>query len=199
MEVDIMVHQERLRNSCLFFIFLFFIFSCDKTVETNESIFVNADSIKLKASKGVSYYKGTPFTGTAFTLGENQKDTLSFKKYLSGKKHGTWTSFYPDKSLREKRVYVNGSKEGQHVRYWPDGKIRLLFHLKSDEYNGNSKTWNRAGMLISDRNFLNGHENGAQRVWYDNGKIKSNFIIKNNRRYGLLGTKNCINVSDSLY
>ena len=25
-----------------------------------------------------------------------------------------------------------------------------------------------------------------------------NYVIKNNRRYGLLGTKNCINVSDSI-
>ena len=29
-------------------------------------------------------------------------------------------------------------------------------------------------------------------------KNKSNYIIKNNRRYGLLGTKNCVNVSDDL-
>ena len=28
---------------------------------------------------------------------------------------------------------------------------------------------------------------------------KSNYFIKNDRRYGLLGTKNCENVSDSIF
>ena len=37
-----------------------------------------------------------------------------------------------------------------------------------------------------------------QQFWYNDGEIKSNYIIKNKRRYGLLGTKNCVNVSNSI-
>jgi antitoxin component YwqK of YwqJK toxin-antitoxin module len=48
-------------------------------------------------------------------------------------------------------------------------------------------------------NYQKGHEEGEQKWWYDNGKIKANYIIKDGRRYGLLGTKNCINVSDSIF
>jgi len=58
---------------------------------------------------------------------------------------------------------------------------------------------NPEGKLISYHNFKNGYEEGSQKVWYDNGKIKSNYTIKNGRRYGLLGTKNCINVKDSVF
>jgi hypothetical protein len=38
-----------------------------------------------------------------------------------------------------------------------------------------------------------------QTWWYDNGKVKSNYRIIEGRRFGLLGTKNCINVSDSIF
>ena len=46
--------------------------------------------------------------------------------------------------------------------------------------------------------YYKGYESGGQKVWYPNGLIKSNYIMKNGRRYGLLGTKNCINVKDSI-
>ena len=54
----------------------------------------------------------------------------------------------------------------------------------------------KSGLLIEEGNFKEGYEFGVQKTWYLNGKVKSNYIIKNNRRYGLLGTKNCVNVSN---
>ena len=52
---------------------------------------------------------------------------------------------------------------------------------------------------IEEFNYKMGREFGSQKVWYLDGKIKSNYIIKNNRRYGLLGTKNCTNVSEEVF
>jgi antitoxin component YwqK of YwqJK toxin-antitoxin module len=53
--------------------------------------------------------------------------------------------------------------------------------------------------LVKQMNYLKGHEEGPQKWWYDNGKIKANYIIQDGRRFGLLGTKNCINVTDSIF
>ena len=72
------------------------------------------------------------------------------------------------------------------------------YNLKDDEYNGSLKEWNRKGQIIKSFNYVNGYEKGSQKLWFDNGEVRSNYVIKNNRRYGLLGTKNCINVSDSI-
>jgi antitoxin component YwqK of YwqJK toxin-antitoxin module len=47
-------------------------------------------------------------------------------------------------------------------------------------------------------NYEAGIEVGQQRQWYDDGSVRSNYVMKNGRRFGLLGTKNCINVKDSL-
>ena len=48
-------------------------------------------------------------------------------------------------------------------------------------------------------NYVKGHEEGSQKMYYDNGKIRSNYTIIAGRRYGLLGTKNCVNVADSVF
>ena len=91
-----------------------------------------------------------------------------------------------------------GKKEGIHIGYWEDGSLAFEYNLKDDEYNGSLKEWNRNGQIIKSFNYVNGYENGSQKLWFDNGEVRSNYVIKNNRRYGLLGTKNCINVSDSI-
>jgi antitoxin component YwqK of YwqJK toxin-antitoxin module len=47
--------------------------------------------------------------------------------------------------------------------------------------------------------YKKGYEEGLQQFYYDNGKVKANYFMKAGRRYGLLGTKNCVNVSDSIF
>ena len=66
-------------------------------------------------------------------------------------------------------------------------------------YEGERKEWNNEGNLIYLATYKKGQEEGPQKLWYDNGKIRANYIIKNGKRYGLLGTKNCKNVSDSIF
>lgn len=61
------------------------------------------------------------------------------------------------------------------------------------------KEWSFDGKLSHLGNFENGQEEGSQKMWYDTGKIRANYVIKNGKRYGLLGTKNCKNVSDSIF
>lgn len=52
---------------------------------------------------------------------------------------------------------------------------------------------------MKEMNYKKGFEEGSQKMFYDNGKVKVNYIMINGRRYGLLGTKNCVNVSDSVF
>ena len=54
------------------------------------------------------------------------------------------------------------------------------------------------GNLFHLAHYKNGQEEGVQKLWYENGKIRANYIILNGKRFGLLGTKNCLNVKDSL-
>ena len=71
--------------------------------------------------------------------------------------------------------------------------------FSNDEYEGTCREWNEAGRLVKEMNYKAGYEAGSQRSWYDNGRIRANYVIEDGRRYGLLGTKNCVNVSDSIF
>ena len=102
-------------------------------------------------------------------------------------------------NLKEIRSYNNGIKYGKHTGYYNNGKKQFEYNLKNDEYHGLKRAWNKEGVMIQKMNFLKGYENGYQKVWYDNGTIKSNYYVKNGRRFGLLGTKNCTNVKDSIF
>ena len=106
--------------------------------------------------------------------------------------------YFSNGKLQESRRFDIGKKEGDYLGYYNDGSKNFIFQFKNGEYSGTNKVWTKGEALIEEENFKADYEQGVQKRWYLNGKIKSNYIIKNNRRYGLLGTKNCITVSDSI-
>ncbi|TAF66123.1 MAG: toxin-antitoxin system YwqK family antitoxin [Cytophagales bacterium] len=194
-----MVRPAQLHSNILYSIIGCILFSCtqspQKLIESRKE---NSSQIQLQNQKGVLHWQGQPFTGTLFALYPNQKDTLWTQQYYEGKEHGTWRKFYPEQKLQEIRYFDNGKKVNTLVGYWANGKKRYEYVFENDEYEGTCRDWNEQGLLIKEMNYHKGHEQGEQKVWYDNGKIRTNYIIKNGRRYGLLGTKNCSNVADSV-
>ena len=99
----------------------------------------------------------------------------------------------------EERYFLNGKKHGQQIAYWQNGNKRFEFMAKNEAYEGELKEWSSSGYLYHMGNYVNGQEEGAQKMWYENGKLRANYVIVQGKRYGLLGTKNCKNVSDSIF
>ena len=194
--MDIMVHLEQYLNRCSALLLLV-IFGCID-LDSKEVKSFNVEIFDFNSKNGIFFKNKTPFTGRVFKLHENGLDTVYIQSYFKGIKNGQFVRFYPKNRIFEKRNYINGKKEGIHIGYWEDGSLAFEYNLKDDEYNGSLKEWNRNGQIIKSFNYVNGYENGNQKLWFDNGEVRSNYVIKNNRRYGLLGTKNCINVSDSI-
>ena len=194
--MDIMVHLEQYLNR-FSALLLLVIFGCIN-LDSKEVKSFNVEIFDFNSKNGIFFKNKTPFTGRVFKLHENGLDTVYIQSYFKGVKNGQFVRFYPKNRIFEKRNYINGKKEGIHIGYWEDGSLAFEYNLKDDEYNGSLKEWNRNGQIIKSFNYVNGYENGSQKLWFDNGEVRSNYVIKNNRRYGLLGTKNCINVSDSI-
>uniref|UniRef100_UPI003751D279 toxin-antitoxin system YwqK family antitoxin n=1 Tax=Flavobacterium sp. TaxID=239 RepID=UPI003751D279 len=119
--------------------------------------------------------------------------------YFNGLEEGTTKKWYANKQLAEKRLYVDGKKEGIHKGWWENGNKKFEFAVSNDEYTNEFKEWNSNGLLVKHFHYKNGQENGSQKLFYENGKVKANYVIINGKRYGLLGTKNCKNVSDSIF
>lgn len=85
------------------------------------------------------------------------------------------------------------------MAWWENGNKKISYLFDNDEYNGICREWNAEGKLIREMSYKKGYEDGPQKMFYDNGKIRSNYVIIKGRRYGLLGTKNCINISDNVF
>ncbi|AZA55652.1 toxin-antitoxin system YwqK family antitoxin [Chryseobacterium sp. G0201] len=159
----------------------------------------------LKSSTNISIKNDTVFSnnkrysGYLYELYSNNLDTLSIQGYFNGLQSDIEKKWYPNSKIMEYRIHSNGKKNGKQTAYWENGNKKFEFIAKDDVYEGQLKEWNVEGKLIHFANYKNGQENGTQKLWYDNGKIRANYVIIEGKRYGLLGTKNCRNVSDSIF
>lgn len=203
-----MARQEQSHSSFMKRLFLivlgFFLFACsngkkEKPVNPKPipSIYINVNSVGLQKIQDVVYFNDKKFNGYVYEM-YNSKDTAFVKSYLNGIEEGIHKSWYPNTQLFEKRFYRNGKKEGTHRAWWENGTKQYEYQIANDEYTGEFKEWNREGQLVKFFHYKNGQEEGSQKLFYDNGSIRSNYVIIKGRRFGLLGTKNCKNVKDSI-
>jgi len=197
-----MVHQARFQNRfILMLISIIVLNGCMQPVRNDIFLYrtINSTSPDLKAVNGIIYLKDSLFNGTIFTLFPNSTDTAAIMNFKNGQESGIWKKKYTDNSLAETREFKDGKKVGVYLAFWPNGHKKLQYEFVNGEYEGTCYEWNVDGQLVKEANYRAGHEDGPQKIFYDNGKIRSNYIMINGRRFGLLGTKNCINVSDSIF
>ncbi|MEZ5012917.1 MAG: hypothetical protein R2794_01370 [Chitinophagales bacterium] len=159
-----------------------------------DPVLVCADTCTVQTHANRTIVNGKLFTGVLFSL-SNSSDTLFTCAYTDGFKNGKERIYYPDKQIQWERFYDHGMKTGTHSGYRPDGSLKYQYHFKQDETEGSGREWFANGQLYMDMHYKHGKESGQQTMYYANGKIRSNYIMQNNRRYGLLGTKNCSPVS----
>ena len=189
-----MAHQAQLLDKILLLV-CFILFSCNKDI-VNEQNYYNIQETEIVTKNGITKISNTQLNGIVYSLFPN-RDTQFVRRYKNGKEEGIWKAYYDNGNLREVKEYSNGLQVGERRAYWRGGELKLEYHYKNGVYEGTNRIWNPDSTLIQEMNYHNGQELGSQKVWYNNGQIKSNYIIKDGRRYGLLGTKNCTNVSDT--
>jgi antitoxin component YwqK of YwqJK toxin-antitoxin module len=167
--------------------------------QEKKSRWYNEQSITLQNVNGIHMLGNAPFTGTVYSLTPETKDTIAVGSFLNGLEDGEWRQYFSNRQLMERRYYTGGKKTGQYEGWWPNGTRRLLYHFRNGEYHDNCSDWNDKGTLVKSMNYAYGYESGLQQQFYDNGKVKANYVMIDGRRYGLLGTKNCVNVTDSVF
>ena len=189
-----MVQLGQLRNSVFLVIFMIL-----PVCNSSDPVLLSALDSGLRAQNGILYFNGQPYTGRVFHQYQGTSDTAGISGYLDGREHGIWKKYYANGKLQETRYFDHGNKTGAYLAWWENGRKKLEYRFDNDEYEGICREWNANGRLIKEMNYTKGYEAGRQRMFYDNGKVRSNYVIIKGRRYGLLGTKNCINVTDSVF
>lgn len=156
---------------------------------------VDSDHPDFNKQNGVLYNGETPFTGQVVAQHKNG-NKASASHYVHGRMHGSSKEWYPNGQLASNRTYKHGKKEGLHLGWWEDGTPRFEFNFLDGVYEGSVKEWSKIGRLVKEFNYHEGKEEGAQKMWTDEGKIKANYVMINGRRYGYIGSKNCVSTNE---
>ncbi|MFN8248042.1 MAG: hypothetical protein U0T68_03720 [Ferruginibacter sp.] len=168
-----------------------------KIAKTVPHTFIDFKSGSLQKRNDTVYFNNSLYSGYCYEL-YSASDTAWLGSYFNGVEEGEQYRWYPGKQLAEKRFYINGKKEGIHLGWWPNGKQKFYFEADNNEYNGVFKEWYASGNPGKEFHYVNGHEEGAEKLWWENGTVRANYVIRNGKKYGLLGLKTCINPYDSI-
>ena len=209
-DIAIFMKQQIIAKAGFFFLCISFLNACTtqkeeiknitpeiKIAKTVPSVYINAADKDLTKHQDTIFYKDKFFTGFRYTL-YSTGDTVAVDSYFNGVEEGTQKKWYPNRQLQEERFYINGKKEGTHKGWWPDGKEKFLFTAYSDKNDGEFKEWYSSGLLAKYFHYKNGQEEGSERLWWDNGSVRANYVIRDGKKYGLIGLKTCINPYDSI-
>ena len=200
-EMVITVCLEQLRSNMyrvFVFVFILSCLSCINNTHDKQLTLQLDENFKLK--NGVLLYKNHPFSGAVKAFDSLVKATIT-SPYLKGKKHGEEKKEYDNKQLAEVRFYTNGTKTDIHKGWWENGLQKFEYHFNSEgKYNGKVKEWYNNGQIFKEFHFNNGIEDGSQKMWQSDGKIRANFVTKKGERFGLIGLKKCysVNIEDEV-
>jgi antitoxin component YwqK of YwqJK toxin-antitoxin module len=107
--------------------------------------------------------------------------------------------YFPSGKIMEIRHLKDGIRTGLQTAFWENGNKRFEYTAANDAYEGELKEWDEQGRLFHLGHYKNGQEEGEQKMWHADGKIRSNFVIIEGKRYGLMGTKNCIIIDEKFF
>lgn len=141
-------------------------------------------------AQGIVRYGGEAYSGYVLDLhpdGSPKKKT----SIIEGKRNGPEWVWYPNGQLKEQRFYLDHQKHGEHKGWWPDGTPRFRYQFDRGQYDGEVINWFANGKPLSVFHYEQGQEVGSQRLYREDGSFKANYVVRDGRRYGLIGTKGC--------
>ena len=155
---------------------------------------IASDTPGLKHVNGVLRVHGAAFSG--HVVERDGERLLARTPYREGKEHGVVEAWYPDGSLRHRKLYRLGRREGTHHGFWPDGSAQFIYHYEDDLFEGEQVAFYKNGVQSELRHYRKGHEEGQQRFYDGNGLLIGNYTFRNGKRYGIVGRFDCISMGD---
>ena len=98
---------------------------------------------------------------------------------------------YPSGRVQSETRYRNGALDGTSRGWYENGAPRFVLHYANGLSDGEQRRWYPNGQPLTVLHHRAGHEVGWQRMWSRDGAIRSNYVIRGGKRYGLLGAMGC--------
>lgn len=101
------------------------------------------------------------------------------------------TERFANGQIARRAEYLNGRLDGVTRGWYQNGALMFEYHYRRGLGEGLQQQWNRDGTLLLRLNQHQGHEAGLQQMWNADGSVRSSYVIKAGKRYGLLGARGC--------
>jgi len=150
----------------------------------NPDLMIHSDSTHLLNDK--------LFTGTIISSTKPGKNEL-IKEVKNGKLHGQHKVWTAEQVLRTDKSYINGLEHGSQKGYHTNGNLSYAYSAKNGKRVGEYQEYYPNGTLQIERFYEAGVQVSNKIVGID-GKVIANYVLKDGRYYGPLGSSNCISV-----
>ena len=174
--------------------------SCKSTPDTEEAFLIPQQVLlendtSFSSRNGVLYAGEKPYSGFVHSFHAN--DSLKSQKgYLNGLLEGSYLEYWDNGDRQTEREYHLGEKVGLHQGWYANGNKKYQYYFEKGMSSGCHKEWYPGGEPYRVFNYQNGKQRGSQQEWFKSGKLKANYVVKENgRKYGLTGVKRCTNIN----
>ncbi|QHI38866.1 hypothetical protein IMCC3317_42660 [Kordia antarctica] len=166
-------------------------------ISQKSSVVVSKDSLALKPTQGLVFYKNEPFTGISELKYANGivAETI---QYIKGKRNGVRKKWFPAGLLSYESNYVEGKQHGISKTWWNNGNLRSISNHIDGVVNGLQEQWYISGEKFKELTIVNGKEEGLQKAWRKNGKLFNNYEAKNGRYFGLKRSGLCYELQSEI-
>jgi protein SCO1/2 len=106
---------------------------------------------------------------------------------------------YSNGRLSTERRYHGDREEGRHIGWYENGAVRFSYAYHDGVMEGVAREWLPDGTLYREAHYTRGQEEGLQRMWWPDGSLRASYVVKDGRRYGLLGAKGCVSTTLPFY
>jgi len=105
--------------------------------------------------------------------------------------HRTVVEYWPNGTPRRESTYLGDVLDGPSRGWYESGSPQFAYIYRSGVSEGEQRQWYPSGVNYTWFNHRAGHEIGQQRMWNADGSIRSNYVIKDGKRFGLIGALGC--------
>ena len=136
-------------------------------------------------------YKGKSFSGYMIEI-EKDGHTVYELPIINGKENGMARGWYSSGEKLLDRYFIDGKKEGEFIQWWPNSNFRYVFYYSNDLFDGVQTAFFPNGKKREESFYRSGNKEGKQIVWNEEGRVVSNYTIRNKKMYGVISVKSCL-------
>jgi antitoxin component YwqK of YwqJK toxin-antitoxin module len=105
--------------------------------------------------------------------------------------HATVTKRFANGQVRRVAEYHDGLLDGVTRGWYENGSPMYEYTYRDGVYEGRSIQWFANGQKFIEQTFSKGHEAGLQRMWNEDGTLRANYVARDGKHYGLIGSTGC--------